>query len=191
MTNTIPPRAGLVGELKIFAVAITDKFATANLTGEATIVANGYAGKAGSANLLLELVGGQIQPAGKTYDPAVIGIPNGASAKLVLELLGSDPDNTHTLALNWEAGYGWKYGPQASDGGGGGSSTQIETVSFATTDDGQQVITPIHTIVSILGVFINGLQQRLANITIVSGNISIPTSFNVIAGDIIDVQYSF
>ena len=190
MSYVIPPRGGLIGELTIIAVAETHKFATAILNCEATIVANGYAGKAASANLLLELIGGQPQPVGTIYDPAVIGIADSISAILTLELIGSNPFEPSVIALNWDAGYGWKYGPQTS-GGGGGGSTQIDTVSFATVVDGQQLIAPNYTVVSILCVFINGLQQRLGIATMMGGYILIPTSLNIIAGDIVDVEYSF
>jgi hypothetical protein len=136
MTNTIPPRAGLVGQGSLTVTATTNQFASVILSGQGLITANGYAGRAASADLVGELTGGQTPPQGRAYDPSVIGLANSSSSKLVGELIGSEAEHPINLALNWDAGYGWKYGPQEvviGGGGGSGGATFIHTQSTTST----------------------------------------------------------
>lgn len=168
MPNSIPPRAGLVGEGLLTATATTNQFASVILSGQCLLVANGFSGKAVSSNLVGEMTGGQIPPLGKSYDPSVIGIADSAKSSLIGELIGSDPLKPINLALNWDAGYGWKYGPQelVSGGGGGGSATFTHSQSSASstwTVSHNLGYRPDVSITSLGGILVDAEVNHLSN----------------------------
>jgi hypothetical protein len=75
-----------------------------------------------------------------------------------------------------------------SGGGGSGSPPQSHDV-VAPTSGGQNVALP-SSASAIIGLYINGLRQREDAFTSVGSSVTLPADLNVIAGDIISVEYT-